>query len=524
MLSVIALTGISKIYPGTVALSGVDVEFRFDQVHAVVGENGAGKTTLVSILGGSNTPSAGTITLDGVPVLLPTPAAALRQGIAQVSQEGSLVGYLTGAENILLGVEPTIGRMLVDRTAIRREAEALRFRWFPHTIIDLGVPVERLAFADQKVVEILRALRAAARLLILDEPTATLPAREKQDLWALISSLPAQGVGIVLISHFLSEVIALSDRITVLRDGRKVAELARGEADERSLVEYMLQRNVETDRAFEVPVPDVMTSDGTPVLAVEKWTGPSFAVPGFELRAGEIVGLIGLTGAGHFEFAGSLFDQSAISSGTMRVADEKVAPGGASRNLRRGIAMVPDHRMANSLLGEWTVRENLSIAHATASSLYKTGVLSLRRERDEGRRISSAMGVRCHSVEQRVSELSGGNKQKVSIGKWFFGRAEPYRVLVFVEPTEGVDVGAKAEIHSLMRRLARQGAAIVVTSSDLLEVMTIADRVIPFVAGHPTRPITRDRFSEAVFIGAIASGSDRAVPVPDKSMRQDAAA
>lgn len=504
----LVMNGITKVYPGTVALSRVDVSFRFDEVHAVIGENGAGKTTLVSILGGSNTPTEGTITVDGEAVTLGSPAAALARGIAQVSQEGSLVAHLTGAENILLGAEPATGRVIVRRVETLRRAEELRRRWFPHTAIDLTVPVETLAFADQKVIEILRALRAAARLLILDEPTATLPAREKEDLWKLIRSLPAQGVGIVLISHFLSEVLALSDRITVLRDGSKVASLERGEADEHALVGHMLQREIAAPDASGASE-SAARSRGEAVLRLSGWATAHAAVDDLVVHRGEILGLIGLTGAGHFECAGSMFDQTGVTAGTLRLSDGEVKRGGPRRNLRRGIAMVPDHRMINSLIAEWTVRENLSFAHVHASSVGRSGILSRPRERGEAERISTAMTVRSHSVEQRVSELSGGNKQKVSIGKWLFGRTEPYRVLVFVEPTEGVDVGAKFEIHALMRRLADGGAAIVVASSDLLEVMSVADRVVPFVSGRAAAPIEATEFSEAGFIRAI-SGAARA--------------
>ena len=502
----LVMKGITKVYPGTVALSHVDVSFRFDEVHAVIGENGAGKTTLVSILGGSNTPTEGTITVDGQSVALATPAAALARGIAQVSQEGSLVAHLTGAENILLGAEPTAGRVLVRRGETIRQAEQLRRRWFPHTAVDLGVPVETLAFADQKVIEILRALRAAARLLILDEPTATLPAREKEDLWKLIRSLPAQGVGIVLISHFLSEVLELSDRITVLRDGRKVASLQRGEADEHALVGHMLQREIGAPDAANASV-SAERGRGEAVLELSGWQMATASVADLAVHRGEILGLIGLTGAGHFECAGSLFDQAGVNAGTLRFEGREARLGGPRRNLRRGIAMVPDHRMINSLIGEWTVRENLAFAHAHASSIGRSGVLSLPRERVEAQRVGTAMTVRAHSVEQRVSELSGGNKQKVSIGKWLYGRKEPYRVLVFAEPTEGVDVGAKFEIHSLMRRLADEGAAIVVASSDLLEVMSVADRVVPFVSGRSGAPIEAADFSEAGFIRAISGAA-----------------
>src|SRR5690606_3612623 len=238
----VSLSQIVMSYPGTLALDQVSAEFRFDEVHGLIGENGAGKTTLVSILGGSKSPTSGTITIDGAPVKLTSAGDALRKGIAHVSQEGSLVPGLTGAENILLGDEPRLGLGVIDkRKLLSRACELLR-RWFPQVSIDLDQQVDMLPMADQKIIEIVRALRGDVRLLILDEPTATLPAREKESLWEIIRTLPQQGVGIVLISHFLSEIKALSDRITVLRDGRHVATLRAAEASEAGLIDLMLQR------------------------------------------------------------------------------------------------------------------------------------------------------------------------------------------------------------------------------------------------------------------------------------------
>ena len=265
----VSLSQIVMSYPGTLALEQVSAEFRFDEVHGLIGENGAGKTTLVSILGGSKSPTSGTITIDGTEVKLASAGDALRKGIAHVSQEGSLVPGLTGAQNILLGDEPRMGLGVIDKRKLLSRANDLVKRWFPQVSIDLDEQVDMLPMADQKIIEIVRALRGNVRLLILDEPTATLPAREKESLWEIIKTLPQQGVGIVLISHFLSEIMALSDRITVLRDGRHIAMLQATEASEAGLIDMMLQRSGgKTAMAQEA---SYNRSFGPVVLEVSNW-------------------------------------------------------------------------------------------------------------------------------------------------------------------------------------------------------------------------------------------------------------
>ncbi|EEQ94412.1 sugar ABC transporter ATP-binding protein [Brucella intermedia] len=498
----VSLSQIVMSYPGTLALDQVSAEFRFDEVHGLIGENGAGKTTLVSILGGSKSPTSGTITIDGAPVKLTSAGDALRKGIAHVSQEGSLVPGVTGAENILLGDEPRLGLGVIDkRKLLSRACELLR-RWFPQVSIDLDQQVDMLPMADQKIIEIVRALRGDVRLLILDEPTATLPAREKESLWEIIRTLPQQGVGIVLISHFLSEIKALSDRITVLRDGRHVATLRAAEASEAGLIDLMLQRTGgKTAMASES---SQNRSFGPVVLEVSDWRAGNVEVDKFSIRAGEIVGLIGLTGAGHFGFARSLYAGSGVTSGSCRFRGDAIARIDARSMQKKGVALVPDHRMEYSLIGDWDVRENLAMVHPSFAAMGGTGVLSMRREAQEADRTMQLLNVKAHSRNQFVKDLSGGNKQKVSIGKWLYGADDHYRLMIFIEPTEGVDIGAKREIHAQMRRLADKGVAILVTSSDLLEIADVADRVIPFVNGSTGAEIPREAFSEAKFIAAMA--------------------
>lgn len=498
----IRLSGITQQFPGTRALDDVTVTFRTDEVHGLIGENGAGKSTLVSVLGGSLQPTAGRIAIAGQPVTLASPRDALTRGIAHVSQEGSLVPALTGADNILLGDEPRGPGGVIRRRALRERAAALVARWFPEVAIDLGRPVGALPMADQKIIEIVRALRGDVSLVILDEPTATLPAREKEQLWGIIRSLPARGVGVVLISHFLSEIKALSDRITVLRDGRLIRTAPAAELAEGALVDMMLRR---AGGGAGVRSEGVERRLGEVALAVRGWQVGGVSVPALAVRAGEIVGLIGLTGSGHFGFARSLYNGAGVRCTHFEVGGRVVRPGPPRRMQQAGVALVPDHRMENALIGAWDVRENLGFVHVGHAAT--GGVLSRRREEAEAGRVMRLLNVKAHSSGQLLRTLSGGNKQKISIGKWLYGAEGRYRVMIFIEPTEGVDIGAKAEIYAEMRRLSAAGTAIVIASSDLLEIETVADRAIAFVRLAPAGEIPRGRFSEASFIAAISGAA-----------------
>jgi ribose transport system ATP-binding protein len=498
----IVLSDIIMQFPGTRALDGVSTSFRTDEVHGLIGENGAGKSTLVNVLGGSLLPSSGAVKIDGRAVRLSSPHDALMQGIAHVSQEGSLVQGLTGAENILLGAEPRCLGAVIRSGALNEQAQALLERWFPQVQIDLRKPVGDLPMADRKVIEIVRALRGAARLVILDEPTATLPAREKEQLWGIIRSLPKQGVGVVLISHFLSEIKALSDRITVLRDGIHVSTAPSSELSEHDLVDLMLRRTGGANLRGNSGT----LSKGEVVLDLTEWQVANVKVPQFRLHAGEIVGLIGLTGAGHAGFARSLHNPAGARCGRLEVLGQPLQPGTVAQMQAAGIALVPDHRMEYALIGEWTLRENLAMVHPQ-HGVIGAGVLSMRREEAEARRVMSLLNIKAHGSGQLLKTLSGGNKQKVSIGKWLYGADGRYRVMIFIEPTEGVDIGAKIEIYAEMRRLASEGAGIIIASSDLLEIESVAHRVIPFTNQRSGPEIAQRDFSENTFIAAISGNA-----------------
>jgi simple sugar transport system ATP-binding protein/ribose transport system ATP-binding protein len=489
-------------FPGTRALDNVDATFRFDEVHGLVGENGAGKSTFVNILGGSLQPTQGTILVQDRPVTFSSPRDALRQGVAHVSQEGSLVPSLTGAQNIMLGAEPRFAFGVVRNGAVDKAAKDLLERWFPGVSIDLGRPVGDLPMGEQKVIEIVRALRGDIRLLILDEPTATLEAREKKKLWDIIQALPDKGVGVVLISHFLSEVVALSDRITVLRDGKHVGTLDKNEASEARLTDLMLRRENDVSSQSGSQSTSPKLDLGPVVLSVKNWRSGGVEVDKFSLRAGEIVGLIGLTGAGHFGFARSLYTRMGVTSGEISVAGGRIQKSGVRAMQQAGVALVPDHRMENALSGDGTVVENLTMVHPEFSA--KAGVLRRGKERVEAARVIDFLNIKTPNQRQLIRNLSGGNKQKVSIGKWLCGAGNSYKVLIFIEPTEGVDIGAKMEIYAHMRSLAQAGAAVLIASSDLGEIAQVCDKVIPFVHGLAGADISASDFSEGRFIQAIS--------------------
>ena len=502
------LSDILMEFPGTRALDNVSATFRCDEVHGIVGENGAGKSTFVSVLGGSLQPTRGTVSINGKTVVLSSPRMALGHGIAHVSQEGCLVPSLTGSENIMLGAEPSRAFGIMRRKSLREAAQKFLSQWFPKQSIKLDRPVIDLPMADRKVIEVVRALRGDIRLLILDEPTATLEAREKRRLWHIIRQLPAKGVGVVLISHFLSEVVALCDRITVLRNGKHIGTLASADVTEARLTALMLRRDskpVDTlgKKVEESSLPiRINETASSIVLSVRNWCAGIVKMDRFDLKRGEITGLIGLTEAGHFSFARSLYMQNSVTQGQISVAGQEIVKPSIRAMQQAGVALFPDQRMENALASENTVIENLAMVHPGYAA--RGGILSRVTERREADRIIRFLNIKISSHKQLVRNLSGGNKQKVSIGKWLYGAKDKYCVLIFIEPTEGIDIYTKTEIYAHMRQLADAGAAILIASSDLGEIAQVCQRAVPFVHGRAGVEIPSTEFSEDRFISEIS--------------------
>jgi ribose transport system ATP-binding protein len=480
------LRGISKQFPGVRALDDVSFEIRAGETHMLLGENGAGKSTLMKILCGAYRADAGSFHADGEPVVLSSPADARRFGIAVIFQEFTLVPYLDIAHNIFLGREfPSRIPGLIDRARLYREAaKVLAAIGFD---IDPREPLHRLGIAQQQMVEIAKALSQDARILVMDEPTAALSDRETERLFAMIARLKARGVAIVYISHRLAEVFALGDRITVLRDGRKVASVMAKETTPDELVRLMVGRAIDTTygrRSCDQPgelaleVKDLAADNGI--------TDVSLTV-----RAGEIVGLAGLVGSGRSEVARAIFGADRVTAGEIRLFGQ---PAGATpqQTTRRGMALIPENRKTQGLALARSVGDNVVLA--ALPRLFPAGVFSPARAAAAARAVIDRLRIATPSPRRAVAFLSGGNQQKVVVGKWLNAEA---RFFIFDEPTRGIDIGAKAEIFRLLDGLARDGAAILMISSEQTEIVHVCDRAYVMRAGRIAGELKRHELTEA---------------------------
>ncbi len=461
------LTGISKRFPGVVALDGVDFDLRYGEVHVLFGENGAGKSTLINIIAGTYPADAGTFQYQGQDISRLTPHEARVIGISPVFQEFSLVPDLTVEQNLFLGRELTAGGLL-NRSAMRAKAQAI--------IKDLGFDldpdrkVRELSRARQQMVEIAKALLTEVRLLILDEPTASLTEAEAAKLFRLIAKLKASGAGIIYVSHRLREITAIADRITVLRDGHKIATVRSGDVSETALVELM------TGRKIDVLFPRIDFRPGERLLEVEHLTLANRLVNDVSLiaRAGEITGIAGLVGCGKSEIIRAIFGLEAISSGVIRVGGEVIAHPSPALLLKRGLCYFPSDRVVEGLALARPVRENASMAALDLPAFSRARVLQRRSERRTIQSIIDRLKLQPPHIERPVANLSGGNRQKVLLAR---GLTREIKVFLFDEPTVGVDVGAKAEVYELMKGLMSAGVAIVLVSSELPEVMHLSHRL-----------------------------------------------
>jgi ABC-type sugar transport system ATPase subunit len=483
---VLEASGISKRFPGVHALDDVSLSILQGEVHAVVGENGAGKSTLMKILAGAQMPDSGSILFAGQSVTIESPREAHDQGIITIYQELSLVNALSVGENIFLGDLPTRsgGSWQVDWPEVwRRSTELLEqvgLRVSPQTL------VRELSVAQKQMVEIARALARNVRVLILDEPTSSLTERETERLFGIIAALRERGVGIAYISHRLGEVFRIAQRVTVLRDGKVVGTLPVAEASEELLVRMMVGRDLA--RMFT----QARATDAPVRLAVRGLSrGKVLHDVDLEVRAGEIVGLAGLMGAGRTELVRCLFGADRIDRGEILLDGTPVTirtPGDA---VNLGIALVPEDRKLQALILGMGVRENMSLPmlDRLGSSLFP----SRAQERLLVREYIQGLSIRTPHMEQRVAALSGGNQQKVVIARWL---ATKPKVLILDEPTRGIDVGAKAEVHALIARLAEAGVAILMVSSELPEILGMSHRVLVMREGRIVADIPREAATE----------------------------
>jgi rhamnose transport system ATP-binding protein len=496
MRSLLSLSDIAVAFGGVHAVRGVSFDIRPGEVHALVGENGAGKSTLIRVMTGAVRADSGTMAIGGQTVERPEPTRMRALGVAPIYQQPALLPDLSVAENLAFGLEHGRAFRRIDWKARRARATELLGR--VGIVLDLDRPAGTLRMAEQQLVEIARALGTRARVLLLDEPTAALTDVEAARLFTLVRGLRADGVGCVYISHRLEEVMALADRVSVLRDGRLMATLPIGEVTRDGMVRLMVGRDVDMGLggppAPGAPKPTRTAGGGGPtleardVLAVRDLGCAASRIAGVSLRvaAGEIVGLAGLVGAGRTELARVLFGLTPADAGTIAIDGTARAIRTPADAVRLGIAYVPEDRRQHGVIAAMSVAANTSLA--SLDRLGRYGLLDRGAERAEAQRFVRDFAIRTPSIDVAVGNLSGGNQQKIALARWL---ATNPRLLILDEPTQGVDVGAKAEIHRLIRTLAADGLAILLISSELTELLGLAHRIAVMRGGRLAGELAR---------------------------------
>ena len=489
---VLALSGISKSFPGVKALDGVALRLFPGQVTALVGENGAGKSTIVKILTGIYQPDAGEILLDGAPVRFATAHAASAAGVTAIHQETVLFDDLTVAENIFLGHAPRGRFGLIDWKRMQEEARAMLAR--VGAAIDPRVRLRDLGIANKHLVAVARALSIDARVVIMDEPTAALSHKEIAELFELVAMLKAQGKAILFISHKFDEIFRIADRYTVFRDGQMVGEGAMEGVSEDALVNLMVGRSIEAIFPRRAHAP------GAEVLQVAGYCHPTeFDGIGFSLRQGEILGFYGLVGAGRSEFMQALFGITRPSKGVVKMDGRIAVIRSPAEAIARGIVYVPEDRGKQGAVIGLPIFQNITLPSLSRTS--RRGFLRLAEEFRLAREYTARLDLRAAALDQDVGQLSGGNQQKVVIAKWL---ATKPRVIILDEPTKGIDIGSKAAVHAFMAELAAQGLAVIMVSSEIPEILGMSDRVVVMREGRIVGTFDRDGLTPEKLVRAAA--------------------
>jgi rhamnose transport system ATP-binding protein len=489
---VLALAGISKSFPGVRALSGVALELYPGEVTALVGENGAGKSTLVKILTGIYQPDEGTISLAGEPVSFSSARQAELAGVTAIHQETVLFDELSVAENIFLGHAPRGRFGLIDWRAMNAQAASLLERIGAR--ISPQARLRDLGIASRHLVAIARALSVDARIVIMDEPTASLSHKEIAELYEFIERLKAEGKAILFISHKFDEIFRIADRYVVFRDGEQVGAGLISDTDHDALVRLMVGRSV--DQIF----PKRAMETGGPVLEMSGYSHPTeFADIGFTLRRGEILGFYGLVGAGRSELMQALFGLTKPSRGELRLAGEPAVIASPADAIAHGIVYVPEERGAQGAITGLPIFQNITLPSLGETS--RAGFLRLAREFALARDYAGRLEVRAASLDQDIGTLSGGNQQKVVIGKWL---ATTPRIIILDEPTKGIDIGSKAAVHTIMSDLAARGLSIIMVSSEIPEILGMSDRVVVMREGRIAGIFARDGLTAETLVRAAA--------------------
>ncbi len=494
-VQLLKLADVAKSFGGVQALRGVSFELKRGEIHALIGENGAGKTTFIKIITGAHTPDAGRIEINGHPVFSLDPRTARSLGVAAIYQQPALFPDLTVAENIALRLESGGAWRFISWRRRRKTARSLLDR-VGAIQIETDIPVQELTMPQQQLVEVAAALGANASILILDEPTAALGQRDADNLFRVLRELRAQGVGMIYISHRLEELAKLADRVSVLRDGSYVGTYQMAEVDSPKLIRLMVGR--ETSTLF----PKRTTTIGQTVLETRDLHCSASGVHGVSLsvRAGEVLGLGGLTGAGRTEFASVLFGLSPADRGQILLKGQTVGIGSPMKALRLGLAYLPEDRRRHGVILDMPVASNTTLA--VLGRICRGAMIDFGRERQLSVDFVKRMGTKTPSIATQVGQLSGGNQQKVALSKWL--ATEP-SVVILDEPTQGVDIAAKTEIHRLIGEMAGRGVGIILISSELMELLSISDRIAVFrggrVAGILDRAIAKQETILALALG-----------------------
>ncbi|MFF7441696.1 sugar ABC transporter ATP-binding protein [Streptomyces sp. NPDC008122] len=497
----LTMNRITKSFPGVRALDGVDLEVQAGEVHCLLGQNGAGKSTLIKVLAGAHQPDGGEITWGGEPVSLTSPIAAMRLGIATIYQELDLVGGLSVAENVFLGNEPTSAGFIV-RGAKARAATGRLLERLGHPEIDPARLVDGLSAAQQQIVSMARALSHEVRLIVMDEPSAALDPDEVDNLFRMVAELTADGVAVVYISHRLEEIRRIGDRVTVLKDGRSVAGgLPTDSTPTRDIVALMTGRTVE--HVFPDRPDSAVAAARDPVLTVEGLTrGGEFAPLDLELRPGEIVGLAGLVGSGRSEILETIYGARKSDAGRVLVDGVPLRPGSVRAAVRAGIGLAPEERKAQGLLMLESVGSNVSVT--TLSRYSRAGWLDRRAERAAAHGAVRELSLRPDDPDAAIRTLSGGNQQKAVLARWLLRGC---KVLLLDEPTRGVDIGARAELYAVIRRLADEGLAVLLVSSEVPEVLGLADRVLVLREGRVVHAADARELDEHRVLDLVMEGN-----------------
>ncbi len=489
--TLLTLHHLTKLYPGVVALDDLNLSFREGEVHAIVGENGAGKSTMIKLISGAIEPTSGSIEINGQHYDVMTPKLSRSCGVAVIYQEFTLVPVLSAAENIFMGEYLTKG-LVLNRREMEKRAERLFERL--NIRIDPRAKVADMTTGYQQIVEIAKAISKNARILIMDEPSAPLTISEVEALFRIVDVLKEQGVTIIYISHRMDEIFRLSDRVSVLRDGKYIATLQTDETNKNELIKLMVGR--ELNETY--PMREQISSEV--VLSVRNVTGNGVKDISFDLHKGEILGFGGLVGAGRTELAQLLFGSERIHGGEVILNGKKLEIRNCRDAIAVGIAMVPEDRKRHGAVLQMAIRENVTMS--CLKRISPLNVLRRKHEVDTANKAVSDLQIKCPTIEQHVKNLSGGNQQKVVLGKWL---TMDSNLLIFDEPTRGIDVGAKQEFYQIMNDLANAGKSIIMISSDMEELLGMSDRVVVLCEGRMTGILEKHEMTQERVL-ELASG------------------